>query len=308
MRVFVRVAQLSGFAAAARDLGMSTAAVTKHIAALESRVGARLLDRTTRSVAITDAGRVYFERCLECIQSFADADAAVSELTAAPRGVLRVAAPVEFGQTSLAAFIATFMQAQPDLTLRLRLSNRDLSLVDEGIDVAIRIAESLEGGYVARPLATTRMVICGSPAYLRKHGRPRKPEDLAGHRMLVFVEENPLDELVFQRNGVSKRVPVRAAVVSNSGEALRVAACEGVGLAVLLSFAVIDDWSAGRLEPVLSDWSLPQFRISAIYPHRRFVSANVRAFVDALRGEYGDPTDDPWWTKLAARPSARRRR
>src|SRR5262252_8118397 len=141
MRVFVRVAQRSGFAAAARELRMSPAAVTKHVAALETRVGARLLDRTTRRVALTEAGRVYLERCHECLQAFDDADAAVSELSDAPRGKLRISRPVD--------------------------------LVEEGFDVAIRAAAKLEGDYVARPLAPLRLGVYAAPSYLREHGRPR---------------------------------------------------------------------------------------------------------------------------------------
>src|SRR5438552_2496186 len=140
MRVFARVAQLGGFSAAARDLRLSGPVVTKHVAALEERVGARLLNRTTRTVSLTEAGRVYLDRCLECLQAFEDADASVSALSSSPRGLLRLAAPVEFGNLHLAPLIARFMQRHPEVTVDLRLSNRIVDLVEEGIDLCIRFA------------------------------------------------------------------------------------------------------------------------------------------------------------------------
>ena len=180
MRVFVKVAQRSGFAAAARDLRMSRASVTKHVAAVESRVGARLLDRTTRSVRMTEAGRIYLERCLECLQTFDDAEAAVGGLTTEPRGLLRVAAPFDFGR-ELRPLISSFMKSYPAIALEVRLSNRTLDMVDEGIDVYLRITNSLGADSIARPLALTRMAVWGSRAYFRRHGRPKRPSDLADH-------------------------------------------------------------------------------------------------------------------------------
>jgi DNA-binding transcriptional LysR family regulator len=296
MRVFARVALRTGFAAAARDLRMSSAAVTKHIAALETRVGARLLNRTTRKVILTEAGRVYLERCLECLQAFEAADASVSELASAPRGLLRVTAPVEYGNIHLAPLIADFMDRYPDIVVDLRLSNRVVDLVEESIDVALRVAVSLDASYVARPLANLRAAFWGSPAYFRKHGRPRKPEDLSQHRCLVFAEPSPREEVVFERDGVQKRVKLKTALLSNSGEALAVGVCKGAGLALMPSFLAAPEHAAGRIEPVLLDWSVGVGRLFVMYPHRRSVSPKVRVFLEALREAYGnDPTRDPWW-------------
>ncbi len=297
MKVFVRVAQRSGFAAAARDLRLSPAAVTKHIAALEARLSTRLLDRTTRQVSVTEAGRVYLERCLECLQALEDADGSVVALAKEPRGLLKVTAPVDFGQSLLPAVLAAFMEAQPGITVDLRLSNRSFDLVEEGIDVAVRFARSLDGQYVARPLALSRLAVWGAPSYFRKYGRPRAPDDLASHRNLVFAEPHCLDEWVFQRGSKKKQVKLNAVMTSNNGEALRLAAHRGVGLGIFPSFMTQSDFKAGLIEPVLLDWSLPEFRVYAIYPHRRFVSPKVRVFVDSLRAAYGDGTRDPWWPK-----------
>ena len=274
MKVFVRVAQRSGFAAAARDLRMSPGAVTKNVAALEAHLGTRLFDRTTRRVGMTEAGHLYLERCQECLQAIEDADASVNARAKDLRGVLRVTAPVDFGQT--------------------------LDLVEEGIDVAVRVARALDGQYVARPLAISRLGVWGSPAYLRRHGRPRVPQDLVSHRNVVFVAGRPLDEWVFERESRQQRIKLNPIMISDNGEALRLAAQRGLGLTIAPSFMTGADAAAGLLEPVLLDWSLPAFRVSAVYPHRRFVSPKVRLFVEALRAAYGDGTLDPWWPEAPA--------
>jgi DNA-binding transcriptional LysR family regulator len=306
MKVFVRVAQRAGFAAAGRDLRMSPAAVTKHVAALESRVGARLFDRTTRSVALTEAGRIYLEHCLECLQAVEDAEASVSELSKEPTGLLRVSAPVDFG--NFAAVVAHFMNANPSVNVDLQLTNRPVDLVEEGIDIAVRVAPSLDGRYVARPIAVTRLALFAAPDYLRRYGRPLRPEDLEQHRGLVFMEPRPRDEWVFERDGRRVAVKLKAVLTSNNGEALCAALAEGVGLAVIPSVLARAHLDAGRIEPVLLDWRIdPELRVFAVYPHRRFVAPKVRAFVEALRSTYGDSTRDPWWPATPLEAGASRR-
>lgn len=306
MKVFVRVAQREGFAAAARDLKMSPAAVTKHVAALESRVRARLFDRTTRSVSLTEAGRAYLERCLECLQAFDDADASVNQLGERPAGLLRVTAPVDIGRTIMAA-LSRYMRDYPDVTVDLQLSNRPVDLVDEGFDVALRIAPSLTGQYVVRPLAVTNVAILGAPDYLRRHGRPRRPEDLDGHRMLVFTEPRPRDEWVLERAGKRVAVRLKAAMLSNNGRALQEAGRAGVGILMVPSIGAVEDVDAG-MEPLLIDWTvLPQLRLCALYPHRRFLPAKVRLFVETRREQLGDADQDPWWPAIVARAGGKAR-
>jgi DNA-binding transcriptional LysR family regulator len=273
---------------------MSAAAVTKHVAALESRIGARLFDRTTRRVGLTEVGRIYLERCLECLQAVEDADASIAEGEQRLKGLLRVSAPVDM-PSPLASIIGRFMRAHPAVVVELRLSNRPVDLVEEGIDVALRVAAALDGAYVARQLAPVRMVAFATPAYLRSAGRPRKPEDLGRHRSLVFLEPRPRDEWVFERGDQSRRVKLRAALMSNDGEALRAMALSDAGVCVAPSFLVADDLTAGNLEVLLPDWTvLPSLRLFAVYPHRRFLSSKVRALVEALREGYGDSSVDPW--------------
>ena len=199
------------------------------------------------------------------------------------------------------------MQANPGILVDLRLSNRSMDLVEEGIDVAVRVAMSLDGPFVARTLAVTRLAVWGAPAYFQKYGRPRRPEDLASHRNLLFAEPRPRDEFVFERGGRKTRVKLNAVMVSNSGEALRLAAHAGVGLAIFPSFMAQADFDGGLVEPVLLDWSLPTLRVYAIYPHRRFLSPKVRLFVEALRAAYGDGSRDPWWPETTSTTRAARR-
>jgi DNA-binding transcriptional LysR family regulator len=297
MKVFVRVAQRGGFSKAARELRMSPPQVTKHVAALEARVGTRLFDRTTRSVSLTEAGRVYLERSIECLQAFEDADASVSELAKEPRGLLRIAAAVEF-RAEVAAVIVRVLNAHPNLTVDLRLSNRVVDLVEEGVDVAVRIAFGLDGRYVARPLARVTFPFLAAPAYLERHGHPRKPEDLSRHRNLVFVEPRPNTEISFERGKRRVTVKLDTIMMSNSGEALRAALLDGIGIGPLPSFLVRDAVLAGSLVPILEEWKLfPDARVFAIYPHRRFLSPKVKVFVEALREAFGDGTRDPWWPR-----------
>ena len=274
------------------------------------RIGTRLFDRTTRRVGLTEAGRVYLERCLECLHALDDADASMSELAKAPTGMLRVTAPIDFGE-SLLPVVTEVMTAQPNIVVDLRLSNRVMDMVEEGIDVGVRIARSLDGQYVARPIARTRLGVFGAPDYFRRYGRPRKPEDRSSHRNLVFTEPRPMQELLFVRGGREVRVKVTGVMMSNNGEALMAAARHAVGLAVAPSFLARNDLEAGRLEPVLLDWSLPEFSVFAVYPHRRFVSPKVRVFLEALTARFGDGTRDPWWPEAppraaAAKPARRR--
>ncbi|HEU0203361.1 MAG TPA: LysR family transcriptional regulator [Burkholderiaceae bacterium] len=302
MRVFARVAERGSFAAAARELRISTAAVTKHVSVLERRVGTRLLDRTTRSVGLTEAGRVYYEHCLEALQAVEDAEAAVGALAGAPRGTLAVTAPIDFGNLCLAPLVAAFLATAPDVSLKLQLTNRVVDLIEEGLDIAIRIARTLDGRLVARPLASSRLLVWASPAYLEKHGAPRTPADLEAHPFVMFSEPTSFDELRFERDDDVTVVKCHGRFVSNSAEAVRTLARAGAGLALLPTFNLGDDMARGALVPLLTEWRLGTLTISAVYPHRRLLAPKVRAFVEFLVAHYGgDPERDPWWQPTALR-------
>lgn len=298
MKIFVRVAQRSGFAAAARDLRLSPAAVTKHVAGLEQHLGARLFDRTTRSVSLTEPGRAYFERCLQCLQAIEDAETSVRQFTRAPRGHLRVTAPIDL-QHDVPPVIARFMAEHPAVTVDLQLSNRPLDLVDEGIDVAVRVGSpSLSGDHIARRLAPLRVGVVGAPAYLQAHGRPRKPQDLARHKSLVFVEPRPRLSWTFVRGTKKVEVTVQPSFTTNSGTALLSAAAAGAGITLAPSFNLRPFAQSGALELLLTDWQVaPDLQLYAVYPHRRFVSPNVALFVQMLRDAFGGGRADPFWPR-----------
>jgi DNA-binding transcriptional LysR family regulator len=182
-------------------------------------------------------------------------------------------------------------------------------LVEEGIDVGVRIAPALDGRYVARPLARTHLLIYGTPEYFAKHGRPSRPADLASHRMLVFAEPKPMDELTFTRGTDKVQIKLNVAMTSNLAAALQDAVLRGVGLIAIPSFLAHLDLAAGRIEPCLLDWALPEYHVFAIYPHRRFLSPKVKVLVEALRAQFGDGTQDYWWSShappaLASAPTA----
>ena len=295
LRVFVRVAYRNGFAAAARDLRLSPATVTKHVAALEERLGVRLLERTTRKVSLTEAGRVYYDRSLEVLHSLADADASVNELTRTPSGLLRVAAPVELGQVYLARLLAPFVHAHPRVVLDVRLANRAPDLVDEGFDISIRVVRPHDTfPYVSRALAISRLECWATPAYLKSHPKIRKPEDMEAHRHLVFTEPVVNDVVRFERDSIVKRITLAPAILSNSAEVLRVAMLDGVGPMLAPSFIVAADARAGRVVRVLPGWTCGELRFMALYPQRRFLSSKVRAFLETLQSAFGDGTRDPW--------------
>jgi DNA-binding transcriptional LysR family regulator len=318
MRVFQRVAERAGFAEAARDLRTSAAAVTRQIAALEESLGVRLFDRGQPAgkggkergkkgpLGLTQAGRAYLEHCKGVLPGGAETEAAPVAPAPAPQGLLRVTAPVDFGQTLVSSVLVDFLEAHPELTIDLNLSNRSLDLDDAGIDVAVRVVMELEGQFVAHPVAQSRLAVWGSPAYLEKHGHPRGPEDLVRHRNLVFVAARPLDEWSFTRGNKQLRVKLPAVMTSNIAEPLRLAALRGAGLMICPSFmSPLTDLQAGLLQPVLADWTLPTLGVYALCTHRRFLMPNVRVFVEALRAAFGDGSRDPWWPVApAASPPA----
>jgi DNA-binding transcriptional LysR family regulator len=285
MRVFARVAQRSGFASAARDLRMSPAAVTKHVASLETSLGVRLLDRTSRNVALTEAGRVYLERCVACLQASEDAAESVRQLASEPRGMLRVTAPYDL-QGILAPGVARFIQCNPKILVDVRYSNRTVDLVEEGYDVAVRVARALEGPFIARALCALHVVVCAAPSYLAAHGRPAKPADLSKHRFLTFAEPTVMEAIPLERNGKLELVKVSPSMISNGGDTLVHAAVAGAGITMAPRFLVNAALLAGELVQLLPEWHVaPGAKLYVLHPHKRFVPPSTRLFIDFLGRE-----------------------
>lgn len=293
MKVFAKVVETGSFAAAAESLGLASSVVTRYVADLERHLGTRLLNRTTRRQSLTEMGAAYVERCQQILADVEEADQAAGQATRVLRGPLRINAPVSFGFRHLAPVASAFMARNPDVMLDISLIDRVVDLVDEGFDLAIRIARIPSSSLIARKLAPARMVLCASPGYLKQHGVPKTPEELTKHRCLQYSYWSTRDEWRFV--GPGKRevgVRIKSAMYSNSGEMLRVAALDGAGIILQPSFLVGPDLLQRALVPLLPDYEVPELGIYAVYPSRRYVSAKLRAFVDYVAQNF---TEQPAW-------------
>ena len=282
MAVFARVVEANSFTSAAAQLGMSRSAVSKAIAGLEDRLGARLLNRTTRRLALTEVGQAFYERCARIVAEAEDAELAVSHLQVSPRGTLRVNAPVSFGLRHLAPALPDFMKRYPEVRVSIDLADRMVDLIDEGYDLAVRIGDLQDSSLIARRLIDNHMVVCAAPAYWHRRGRPKEPADLTKHACLTYAyQRNPNDWPFVGPHG-RFHVRVDGPLQSNNGDLSLAAACAGLGVVVLPCFLCGEELEAGRLEPVLCDWLPPAGGIHAVYPHARHPSTKVRAFIDFL--------------------------
>ena len=298
IEAFVRVAELGSFSRAAERLHSSKSAVSRQIGALEAELGARLLHRTTRALTLTEAGRSYFAQAARILADLAEANASVGQLQAAPRGRLRVSAPMSFGFQHLAPAVPDFLERYPDVEIELAMNDRYVDLVDEGFDMAVRIGALADSSLVARKLAPARRTVCAAPAYLHKRGTPASPDDLKAHECLCYSNVGAAQEWRFVRpDGRPWPVEVRGRLHANNGDALRAAALRGFGLAVLPSFLVGRDFQSGALVSVLEPFMPQDGAVHAVYPHARHLSPKVRAFVDFLAERFGP---DPYWDRTDA--------
>lgn len=292
MSVFASVVEARSFTGAARQLGMSKAAVSKQVSKLEERLGARLLNRTTRRLSLTEVGAAFYERAANIVAEAREAELAVSRLHAAPRGTLRLDAPVAFGVRHLAPLLPEFMRRYPELKVDITLNDRFVDLVEEGHDLAVRIAHLPDSSLIARKLADSRRVVCASPDYWARNGRPSKPADLATHNCFEYSYLATRGEWRFRGPEGPVSVRVQGTLSANNGDFSRVAAVGGLGVTLVPVFMACDDLRAGRLEPALEDFEMEPQGVHAVYPHSRHLSAKVRAFVDYLVESFG-PTP-PW--------------
>jgi DNA-binding transcriptional LysR family regulator len=293
IEAFVAVAEASSFSEAARRLRGSKSAISRLVAGLEAELGARLLNRTTRSLTLTEAGRGYFDRASRILADLKEANLAVSQLQATPRGRLRVSAPMSFGFLHMAPALATFLTRYPDVELDLVMNDRFVDLVDEGFDAAVRIGSMDDSSLVARKLAPIRRAVCASPAYLKARGVPDTPDDLKAHECLSNSNISITHEWRFTaRDGKPWPVEVRGRLSANNGDALRMAGLSGMGLINLPTFIIGDDLRAGTLVRVLDDFIPQDMTLNAVYPHARHLSPKVRAFVDFLSERF---RPQPYW-------------
>ena len=303
MSVFAKVVAAGSLSAAARDLGVSTAVVSRRLATLESRLGVRLVNRTTRRLALTDEGASYHEACVRILGEVEDADAAAAAQRVEPQGVLKVALPASFGHKHIAPLIPPFAARYPKIQLALSLSDRTVNMVEEGYDLAIRIGELEDSSLAARKLAPNRRVLCASPDYLKRHGAPRTPADLQQHNCLTT---NDLHMNWEYKGPDGKRGSVRVAghYACDNWEVLREWAMAGLGVALKSTWDVRRQLEDGSLVPLLPGYDFgTDVAIYAIYPHRRHLPAKTRVFIDYLAESFGP---EPYWDRPAGRPVSKR--
>ena len=284
MHMFVRAVDRGSFSSAARDLDLTPSAVSKQIRRLEDRLGVRLFNRTTRRVSLTEVGRAYYERCARIINEIDETEEAATSLNENPRGTLRVAATVAFGRVEVLPRIQDFLERYPELNIEFELTDRQVDLIEEGIDVAIQWREQMDDpSLIARRLCVNRRIICASPHYIEQHGAPATPEELLSHNCLTLYEVSQFNDWAFEDPVQGYRtLHVGGNFRANTADALYEAALAGVGLARLSTWLVMPAIRRGDLVPVLPQYPHERSAYFLLYPHRRHLSRKVRAFVDFL--------------------------
>lgn len=295
LQTFVRIVEAGSLSGAAERLELAKSAVSRRLADLEARLGVQLLNRTTRRLNLTEAGRQYYRRCQRILADLAEAEQAVSREHAGLSGLLRIAAPLSFGIQHLAPALDAFLEAHPQLRLDLDLNDRTVNLMEEGVDLAIRVGRLADSSLIARRLAPARMVVCASPQYLARHGEPRHPEELGAHVGLSY--SNIPEGLLWQFSGpdgvpLNVRVPYR--MRANNGDVLLRAAIDGLGILESPSFICHEAIARGELSLILADYPVREESVYAVYPAQRHLPQRVRALIDFLAERFGD---EPYWDR-----------
>ncbi|QKV19249.1 LysR family transcriptional regulator [Oricola thermophila] len=290
LEIFARVVAAGSMSAAGRELGLSPAVVSKRLRRLEDRLGSRLLQRTTRQIALTEAGQGFYERVVAILAGVEEAEAFVSRRSAMARGTLKVTAPTSFGRLHVAPHLGTFMEANPDLAINLVLTDDFVDIVGEGYDVAIRIAELADSSLVARKIAPVRRILCAAPSYLKRHGTPQSLEALSGHNCLTHVSGE-----AWRLEGPNGPVSVRpnGTLMTNSSEVVREAVLAGIGIGLRSTWDIGPELASGELVQILPEYGGSRnIAVHAIYPSRQFLPVKVRLFIDFLTDLYGP---SPYW-------------
>ena len=292
LSALVRTVDRGSQAAAARELGLTPAMVGRYIQGLEDRLGTRLLNRTTARQSLTEAGAAFYARASAILEQLEEADTVVSERQAEPRGTLRVNAPMSFGSRYLAAAVAEFCERCPGVQVELVLNDRVVDLIEEGYDVAVRIGQLADSGLVARRLATCRLTVCASPAYLARRGWPDAPADLLRHNCLLYAYAGNGGNWRFNGEHGEQEVRLSGNLIANNGDALLAAALAGQGIILQPTFIAAEALRQGGVVPLMPGWRLADSSVYAVYPSARHLAPKVRSFVDYLAGRFRDPP--PW--------------
>jgi len=296
LQTFVKVVDFGSISAAAERLGIAKSAVSRRITELEHRLGVQLFRRTTRQLNLTDSGKSFYDRAVRILSDLEEAELAISQQHGELAGLIKIAAPLSFGLAHLAPAITEFMNTHPKVQIDLDLNDRQVDILQEGFDLAIRISRLADSSFIARRLATVRHMVCASPDYLTRHGEPQTTDDLAEHQCLCYSNVSDADVWHFRdANNNPGRIKVTATVWANNGDFLRDAAIAGLGIILEPTFIVCDAVNEGLLKPLLTNYEWPALDAYAVYPQTRHLSQRVRAFVEFLVQRF---SGTPYWDKM----------
>ena len=296
IRAFVKVVEHGGFARAARAMDMSDTVMTRLVADLESHLGTRLLNRTTRKISLTESGQAYLERVRVILQDIDDADATASSMSKSPTGTLRIYSNLGFGQYQLSKLLPQFAVRNPAIGMDVTFSEQTLDLVEAGFDAGffVGVIQQFDSSMITRQLGIAETLLLASPGYIKKNGKPKSPADLSKHTCLNYPYEQLRHHWPLTNSKGTINVPVTSKMVSNNGNLLREYALLDIGIFVLPSYAVTDELSSGRLVRILPAYHLGKLPIALVYPSRRFLSTKVRVFIDYIAAQFPAPESDPW--------------
>ena len=302
LQLFVQTAELGSVSKASEALGLSSSAGSRYLANLEQRLGARLVERNTRRLFLTEVGDEFYRRCRNITFEMEEAEALVSSALLSPVGTLRVTASVSFCSQIIAPLLPEFTRRHPKLTVSITAANRYFDLIESGIDIAIRTREhEADSALIIRRLAETRRILAASPEYLNRYGTPRSLEDLEGHRFLIYTLANNPYELAFTKGETTHTVKINGVLESNEGQVICKAGLNGLGIVIQPVYIIHDELVAGRLVPILDDWDLPRLKINIAYQNRKYMSSKIRAFIDFLIENFDRLEYERRWTQTWSR-------
>lgn len=292
MSVFIRVVEAGGISRAAEQLGQAKSAVSRRLADLEARLGTRLINRTTRNSSLTETGKEFYERAIKIVDDVSELNALSKDTNTKLEGVIKLAVPLSFGLAHLAPAIDIFAKKHPDLTINIDFSDRQIDLVEEGFDLAFRIAELKDSTLAARKITPIRLMLCASPTYIKKNGMPETPAQLKNHNFLKYSVIGSSSLKLKDKHGKDHTVKPTAKMIANNGDFLKDMAIAGHGIVASPTFISWKAISTGELVPILPEYKLPQPNAYAVYPQTRFVSQRARLLIDFLVERFGD---NPYW-------------
>ena len=292
MTVFIRVVDAGGISRAAEQLGIAKSAVSRRLVDLETRLGIRLLNRTTRTSSLTEAGRGFYERSIKIVDDISELNALASDSNTCLEGTINLAAPLSFGLSHLAPAIDDFLSLHPELTININFSDRQINLIEEGLDLAVRIADLKDSSLIARKLSPIRTQLCASPEYLKKQGTPETLDDLKHHPLLHYNLSNTSSWKLTDSQGEQHFIHVKAKINANNGDFLKDMAIAGHGILLIPTFISWKAIANGELVPLLSDYMTPQLNAYAVYPQTRYLSQRTRVLIDFLVERFGEK---PYW-------------